>query len=526
MKRAVLLIAIALTVVLYVHAQIPDPGDPVCVYCEVDLKSQQPHKPGCPYYSEPQEEESSSSNSSSSSSTSSKPSRPFNERTDVNLDEYGRGRYRCPECGNLHHTGSCQLGKVQSEYRRLHNEIRFSDKKWKKKAYREALDRREELWSELKRRVNDAWWKKDHPTYTSSSSSDSNSSSSSSTERTMLSFECTICKATFKASGIDEASHISANNPWFHKPTCPKYKPKPGQNPSTSLKDYTPAPERPMVSEPLMEMPVRQPAPLFSSINETNIRHEKPVGIIGKHKWGEISEESLSAFESLMGEEIPREFDIERYNHDKGTVILGTHKDNGRYQWTILCSRPNGSYELVSQQELKGGFFYGSQNVGELRDVHFEGQGAYIIAEYTSGYRQVYLNNGEIARDGYNIKVLGSTVDGKRLLYVGKDEDTLLNLIIDEDGEVIVDGDDIEQYDDAIIVRNGNNCYLSNWKGNLLEIGNINSFEDIKAYNNQGSYYILKDWDKGYAIIGRGFIRYGDWYDTEEEAHQAWRQSR
>ena len=275
-----------------------------------------------------------------------------------------------------------------------------------------------------------------------------------------------------------------------------------------------------------MEMPVRQPAPLFSSINETNIRHEKPVGIIGKHKWGEISEESLSAFESLMGEEIPREFDIERYNHDKGTVILGTHKDNGRYQWTVLCQRPDGSYMLISQQELKGGFFYGSQNVGELRDVHFEGQGAYIIAEYTSGYRQVYNNNGEIARDGYNIKVLGSMVDGKRLLYVGKDEETSLNLIIDEDGEVIADGHDIEQYDDAIIVRNGNNCYLSNWKGNLLEIGNINSFEDIKAYNNQGSYYILKDRDKGYAIIGRGFIRYGDWYDTEEEAHQAWRQSR
>ena len=341
--------------------------------------------------------------------------------------------------------------------------------------------------------------------------------------RTEIPFECIICKATFKASGVDEASHISANNPWFHKPTCPKYKPKPGQNPSTSLKDYTPAPERPIVSEPLMEMPVRQPAPLFSSINETNIRHEKPVSIIGKHKWGEISEESLSAFESLMGEEIPREFDIERYNHDRGTVILGTHKDNGRYQWTVLCPRPNGSYELVSQQELKGGFFYGSQNVGELRDVHFEGQGAYIIAEYTSGYRQVYKNNGEIVRSGYNIKVLGSTVDGKRLLYVGKDEDNSLNLIIDEDGEVIADGHDIEQYDDAIIVRNGNNCYLSNWKGNLLEIGNINSFEDIKAYNNQGSYYILKDRDKGYAIIGRGFIRYGDWYDTEEEAHRIWK---
>lgn len=295
------------------------------------------------------------------------------------------------------------------------------------------------------------------------------------------------------------------------------------QKSSTHLKNYTPAPERPVVSEPLMDMPVRQPAPQFSSINETNIRHEKPVSIIGKHEWGEISEESLSAFESLMGEEIPREFDIERYNHDKGTVILGTHKDNGRYHWTILCPQPDGSRTLISQEELKGDFFYGSQNVGELRDVHFEGQGTFIIAEYTSGYRQVYDKNGKLFRDGYNIKVLGSMVDGKRLLYVGKDEDTLVNLIFDENGEDIVGGGDIEQYDDAIIVRDVNACYLSNWKGNLLEIGNHNAFEDIKAYNNQGSYYILKDWNKGYAIIGRGFIRYGDWYDTEEEAHRAWR---
>ena len=48
----------------------------------------------------------------------------------------------------------------------------------------------------------------------------------------------------------------------------------------------------------------------------------------------------------------------------------------------------------------------------------------------------------------------------------------------------------------------------------------------IKAYNNNGSYYILKDKEKGYAVVGRGFRRVGGWYDTEEEAHQAWRQSR
>ena len=506
MKRIALLVAIAFTTAASVRAQIPDPGDPVCAYCEVDLKSQQPHKPGCPYYSEPANEK----------STKESWTPNFNSIE----YKYGNG-VMCEQCGRTNgHNSDCLIGKTQRLIRDSWAKSKTPESnKFLIKTYEENI----RLFAKQGREARQAEKAQNKAEKKPKQTTSSISTSSSSVERTKISFECIICKATFKASGVDEASHIFANNPWFHKPTCPKYKPKPGQNPSTSLKDYTPAPERPIVSEPLMEMPVRQPAPQFSSINETNIRHEKPVSIIGKHKWGEISEESLSAFESLMGEEIPREFDIERYNHDKGTVILGTHKDNGRYQWTILCPRPNGSYELVSQQELKGGFFYGSQNVGELRDVHFEGQGAYIIAEYTSGYRQVYKNNGEIVRSGYNIKVLGSTVDGKRLLYVGKDEDNSLNLIIDEDGEVIADGHDIEQYDDAIIVRNGNNCYLSNWKGNLLEIGNINSFEDIKAYNNQGSYYILKDWDKGYAIIGRGFIRYGDWYDTEEEAHRIWK---
>lgn len=519
MKRIALLTTMALAAAVSVNAQIPDPGDPVCAHCHVDLKSQVPHKRSCPYYEEPSSE-SSSSSSSSSSTTTSKPSHPFNERTDVNPDDYGRGRYKCPECDNLYHTSSCQLGKVQSEYRKLHNEIRFGEKKWKKKAYREALDRREQLWSELKRCINDAWWKKDHPSYTFSSST---STPSTSTERKRLPFECTICHAQILAYNGDDAIREMANNPWFHQTTCPKYKPKPGQNPSTKLKDYTPAPERPVVSEPLMDMPVRQPAPQFSSINETKIRHEKPVSIIGKHEWGEISEESLAAYESQYGEDIPREFDIECYNHDKGTVILGTHKDNGRYNWTILFPQPDGTVKLFSPEEMKGGFFYGSQNVGELREVHFEGEGTFVIAEYASGYRRVFDKSGEVLRGGYNIKVLGSMVEGKRFIYVGKDENTMENLIVNEDGEQIMGGDNIEQYDDAIIVKNGDACYLSNWKGKLLEINHHNAFEDIKAYNNQGSYYILKDWDKGYAIIGRGFIRYGDWYETEEEAHRAWR---
>lgn len=83
------------------------------------------------------------------------------------------------------------MGKVQSEYNKLHYEIAFSGKKWKKKAFKEAYDRREELWSELRRRVNDAWWKKDHPapSYSYSAPAPSPSSSSSSSTQTQGSYQ-------------------------------------------------------------------------------------------------------------------------------------------------------------------------------------------------------------------------------------------------------------------------------------------------------------------------------------------------
>ena len=59
-----------------------------------------------------------------------------------------------------------------------------------------------------------------------------------------------------------------------------------------------------------------------------------------------------------------------------------------------------------------------------------------------------------------------------------------------------------------------------------MKIDESSAFEEIKAYNNNGSYYLLKDKEKGYAVVGRGFIRVGNWYDTEEKAHQAWKSSR
>ena len=51
MKRLNLIALLALTATA-THAQIPDPGDPVCAYCDVNLKTGEDHKRGCPYYSE------------------------------------------------------------------------------------------------------------------------------------------------------------------------------------------------------------------------------------------------------------------------------------------------------------------------------------------------------------------------------------------------------------------------------------------------------------------------------------------
>ena len=100
-----------------------------------------------------------------------------------------------------------------------------------------------------------------------------------------------------------------------------------------------------------------------------------------------------------------------------------------------------------------------------------------------------------------------------------------MSIIFNEDGEIIANGHVIIQYDDALIDQwDPSSPYqLKNWRGEPLEIDGINGFEEIKAFNNQGSYYLLKDKDKGYALIGRGFIRYGGWYDTEEEAHRVWK---
>ena len=99
MKRIALFVAIAFTTAASVRAQIPDPGDPVCAHCEVDLKSQQPHKPGCPYYSEPANE----------MSTKESWTPNFNSIE----YKYGNG-VMCEQCGRTNgHDSDCLIGKTQ-----------------------------------------------------------------------------------------------------------------------------------------------------------------------------------------------------------------------------------------------------------------------------------------------------------------------------------------------------------------------------------------------------------------------------
>ena len=152
--------------------------------------------------------------------------------------KYGNG-VMCEQCGRTNgHNSDCLIGKTQRLIRDYWAKSKTPESnKFLIKTYEENI----RLLAKQGREARQAEKAQNKAEKKPKQTTSSISTSSSSVERTEIPFECTICKATFKASGVDEASHISANNPWFHKPTCPKYKPKPGQNPSTSLKDYTPA---------------------------------------------------------------------------------------------------------------------------------------------------------------------------------------------------------------------------------------------------------------------------------------------
>ncbi len=271
----------------------------------------------------------------------------------------------------------------------------------------------------------------------------------------------------------------------------------------------------------------------FSGINETDRRWDAPVTLAGYHEWGKIDDKWTNGL--LYGnakdgnkEEFTR-FEIERYNHNGGPVILGFRRENGKYMWYVFVKQLNGKYAPAEGVLNRHEDEFARGGIKNTVDVRYEGQGKFIVREYENGYKMYFNAAGELVSQGYNVSLLNMSVDGKQLIFGGKDADNNNVSIIDEDGKYIALGNHIEMYPDALVIEQANKSpgkkvfYLTNWHGKQVELEGCKYFDSIKAYNNEGSYYLLKNERNGYAVVGKGFMRVGGWYQTEDEAHQAWK---
>ena len=292
---------------------------------------------------------------------------------------------------------------------------------------------------------------------------------------------------------------------------------------------YTSESEPAKVSEPLLDCPTVINLPQFSSINETNVRYDEPKTLAGKHEWGEMPEyyfrkkSTYTMYGNVKYKDV--KYDIERYNHEGGPVILGIHQDNGRYAWFVLVKR--GEYRFDSQSSFNSDqYFYLDGKTPQVVDVRYEGEGRLIIREYEGGYKRIFNTGGKELVSGYNAGLLHKSVDGKQLLYETtyfEKEDKHRTFICDEDGKKIAYGEVVEQYDDAIVTYDKGKGYtIRNWRGQFLNLEYESFFSSVKAFNDNGSYYIVRYYDH-YAIIARGFRRVGGWYESEEIAHRVWR---
>lgn len=472
------------------RAQIPDPGDPHCAHCNVNLKTGEAHKRSCPYYSEPSNQESSSSSSSSSGSSTSQPSGPTRN------NPFANGC--CPECGAKvemigqynRHRSDCRLGNAYREYYRL----------WEVSLHGKKKKERDEAWSKMQ----DAY------------------------ERAGDIAEQAIKR---KNSSTSTSSYST---------------------PSTHLSDYTPMPENKPAPqnqpkpEPSIQFPIAQQAPSFSSINEESVIHNELMSLEGQHPWGEVDMEAIAAYNKEHDwEPIPLKFRYEDYTHKAGhAVVLGSPvtDKSGRVTsvaWHIFVKGPNGKYipakGLQNQDTRLTTPNRAGMKTTRLRDIQMTCEGTFIVKEYENNgggyYKEIILaRTGEIVERGYNISFPSYKVDGKRLILHEPDwsrGSTIRDLYFlkDEDGKIIVHGDKLTFYDDAIIVKSEESFQLCNWYGESIKVSDGDwkeYFADVKAYNDNGSYYIIETKNHHFAVVGRGFKRIGGLYDTEEEARAAW----
>lgn len=359
-------------------------------------------------------------------------------------------------------------------------------------------------------------------------------------------YQCTLCNASILAYNVNDAIREFAVCPWYHKPTCQNYKPKSGQNQSTSLKDYTPMPERPAQqnnAKPAKQLscPIAQRTPRFSSINEESILYSDPQSLAGAHQWGEVDMEAIEAYNAKYSDEpIPLQFVTEDYTHTAGrAVVLGAVVEaDGVYSkvWHILVKGPNGKYvpaEILSQKQSARSL--SETDYHRLRSAGLRSEGTFIIKEYdedSKGYYKEIISTktGKIIEQGYNISFPNYTVDGKHFVLLEPDNNrgaVLRDLywLRDDEGKTIAFGNNLDFYDDAIVVYR-DNCYqLCNWYGEAMTVPDGEwgeYFADVKAYNNNGSFYLIETMKHHFAVVGRGFKRVGGLYNTREEALAAW----
>ena len=301
-------------------------------------------------------------------------------------------------------------------------------------------------------------------------------------------------------------------------------------NTSTSLKDYTPAPEKPKptVGKPIMDRPVMTRVAEYSGINEHKIVYDKLQSIEGEHPWGTVD---MNDFRRAQkgGWGVFADYDIERYtNTPKGVVVLGKRQPDGHILWmTLMYDKNSGKYRAYEAEnedkDLKGNTVY-------LKDIRFEGEGEIIVREYSEGYKKVGNVFGKYIDAGYNIKVLPMKVDGHRIIAHSQDPTRKLDkeiFIYDDTGKKIANGEELEYFDDAIIARSKDFSTLYNWKGQSIYFDkggwNSNYLDEIQSFtSSRGRYYVIKVKEGKYALIAQDFRQIGGYYSSAQEAHDAW----
>ena len=293
--------------------------------------------------------------------------------------------------------------------------------------------------------------------------------------------------------------------------------PKPAaEKPSTHLRDYTPASEKPAisVSAPMIPCPLAQPAPQFSGINLQSVVHEKMQNTSGVHEWGEMHERYI---------QYPIEYDIERWTHTKGgAVILGKRNPDGTVKWYRLHPDKSGKY--VSETALG----YVNTRDGKelaLKDIRFEAEGQFIVEEYEGGYK-IYKDpaSGYWVANGYNVKIAPMKVDGRYfVIEQKKDSEGNPKTCLHAGLRNFILAEDMVLFDDAIVQRNSYGDCLLNWNWQALDIDGNKFFKDIRCMrSDRGSYYVIEVTEGQFALVSRGFRQVGGIYGSAKEALAAW----